>query len=205
MSWTGSRDNNSAQSHFVLDLYEMESDNHYKFCWAWGWFGTKKPGVILKVLRPSHSLEWSEEHKGESPASKEKLIQKARYIVLLPAQMTISWTNACNLNAIPRTFFGFRQGLFAMNYEIMAYLCYRWNNILVFPSEFKQAWRYERGKKIRCFFWFFSSFRAWGISETLNNLKRSLKFTVDGINDPSLSRSSYLYLHVSILALSPRV
>lgn len=32
----------------------------------------------------------------------------------------------------------------------------------------------------------------------MNNIKYSVKFTVDGINDPSLSRSSYLYLYNSI-------
>lgn len=36
----------------------------------------------------------------------------------------------------------------------------------------------------------------------LNNLKCSLKFTVDGINDPSLSRSSYLYLDITALGFS---
>lgn len=153
------------------------------------------------MLRPSHSFEWYEEHRGESPASKEKLIQKARCIILLPAQMTISWTNACNFSATLRIFFGFRQGLFAMNYVIIFYLCYRWNN--VFPSEFKQVWRCKEGKKIRWFFlFFFPSFRAWGITEMLNNLKCSLKFTVDGINDPSLSRSSYLYLDITALGFS---
>lgn len=45
---------------------------------------------------------------------------------------------------------------------------------------------------------FFFSLKAKIIAETLNNIKYSVKFTVDGINDPSLSGSSYLYLYNSI-------
>lgn len=47
-------------------------------------------------------------------------------------------------------------------------------------------------------FFFFFSLKAKIIAETLNNIKYSVKFTVDGINDPSLSGSSYLYLYNSI-------
>lgn len=74
------------QSHFVLNLYEIENDNHYTFCWAGESFGNKNASTILKMLKPSHSFHWSGECRGESPTSKEKHTWKVREITLLPCR-----------------------------------------------------------------------------------------------------------------------
>lgn len=53
---------------------------------------------------------------------------------------------------------------------------------------------------------FVSLFEEKIIAEMLNTLKYSLKFIVDGINDPSLRRSSYLcFYHHNFIMFSSQV